>query len=508
MFILECIKKYAKAGRTAVVSDEGSLSFAELDRHSDAFAKWLLKRFSDSRAPILIYGQKELNFLPCVFGALKAGRAYVPVDFAVPPARAAQIAKDVKPDIIVDFSGAGFWPSSQDLFIADQYTLQSILNDPAPMEIPRENWISGDDIAYILFTSGSAGAPKGVPVTAANLASFYNGLLPLMEGECGVILDQVSYSFDVSCCSIYAGLSRGMTLMSIGRKLSDDIGGMLSFLRTSGLTMWVSTPSFAEICIRAASFTEDLLPDLRTFLFCGEVLTNKLCDQLSTRFPKARILNTYGPTEATVLVTAVYITPEMRRDTRPVPIGYPIEGVTLRLEDESGGEIKTDGESGELLIIGDSVGPGYKNRPDLTNERFFHDLSTGKRGYRTGDICTRENGLYYYQGRRDNQLKLYGHRIEIEDIEIGLTRLDNIAQAAVVPVMEDGRVQYLTAFILLESDDGLTSLKRSIAIKKQAAKILPAYMIPRKFIRVDTFPLNINGKVDKKDLIKRLEGAK
>ena len=511
MFVLEKIKEYAKTNYTAAVSRDGNLSFAELDRRSNAFAYWLLKRFGNSCAPVMIYGQKERDFLPCMFGALKAGCAYVPVDSAIPRGRAAEIAGDIRPDIVIDFclaeedAGTEIWREVP--FVADKDTIYSILNKPFPSEISRENWVAGEDTAYILFTSGSTGKPKGVPITAANIECFYRGILPFMGDDAGIIFDQVSYSFDVSCCSIYAGLACGKTLMSVERELSENLGAMFDFLRGSGLTMWVSTPSFAEICVRAAAFNEALLPNLQTFLFCGEVLTNKLCDELARRFPNAKILNTYGPTEATVLVSAVYITPKQRSDTRPVPIGYPIEGVTLRLEDDNGAEVKADGTPGELLIIGGSVSSGYINRLDLNTQRFFTDSETGQRGYRTGDICSREEGLYYYQGRRDNQIKLHGYRVEIEDIEIALAKAENISQAVVIPEWQDGKVQYLAAFIQLCCDDGFTSLKRTIAIKKSLAELLPAYMIPRKFIVVDCFPLNINGKVDRKELQKRLDEA-
>lgn len=197
--------------------------------------------------------------------------------------------------------------------------------------------------------------------------------------------------------------------------------------------MWVSTPSFAEVCVQSGRFTRELMPALDRFLFCGEVLTHRLCDQLADRFPAARVLNTCGLTEATVLVTAVRVTREMRRSERPIPIGFPLEGVTLRIVDGDGRAVERDEESGELLILGSSVGSGYYRRPDLTEARFFADEATGKRGYRTGDICYRKDGLYYYQGRADNQLKLHGHRIELEDIENSLARVENIARAAATP---------------------------------------------------------------------------
>lgn len=498
MFILEAIKAYAKTNRIACCNREKLLSFAELDAQSDAFAAWLLRQFGDDRTPVVIYGEKESGFLPCIYGALKAGRGYVPVDSIVPPGRAAEILAEVAPKVVVNFSG---WKLETEALILNAEELEKILSLMPEAEVSRDCWITGGIPAYILFTSGSTGKPKGVPITAANLDNFNEGLLPFLSDETeGVILNQISYSFDVSGCSIYAGLGLGMRLFSVDRAMLENIGILFAWLQNSGLTVWVSTPSFAEICVQSKAFNEKLLPCLRKFLFCGEVLTHKLCDQLAGRFPHAAIINTYGPTEATVLVSAVCVTEEMRRDERPIPIGTPVGDAELRLSDARGGTVENDGESGELLIVGDSVGPGYLGRPDLTMERFFFDEETGKRGYRTGDLCCRQNGLYYYCGRTDNQLKVGGYRIEIEDIENNLARLENISRAAVVPVWGGEKVRYLAAFLLLEHPDGLPALQRTINVKKQAARVLPAYMIPRKIYVVERFPLNTNGKVDKKAL--------
>lgn len=505
MFVLEKMRQYAHTDKIALINREESLSFGSLDARSDAFAAWLLSRFGNDRTPVVIYGHKQTDFLPCIYGALKAGRAYVPVDFSVPPDRAMEIILDIEPKVIVDFSET--LTATTEMLDADK--LSQILRTPATTELSKDSWVSGDNVVYILFTSGSTGKPKGVPITVKNLTNFYNGLLPYMpEMEGGVILNQISYSFDVSSCSLYAGLSRGMTLFTVDGEMAGDMKTLFEALQTSGLTMWASTPSFAEICVQAGAFSAQSLPALKSFLFCGEVLTHKLCDQLAERFPEAVVVNTYGPTEATVLVTAVRITDEMRQNERPIPIGYPLEEVELRIVDADGNTVEPDEEPGELLILSKSVGPGYNRRPDLTEQRFFENAATGKRGYRTGDICYRKNGLYYYQGRADNQLKLHGHRIELEDIENNLVKLPNIARAAVVPVWEGEKVQYLTAFLLLEQEDGFTPLKRSIEIKKQAAAFLPDYMIPRKLVAVESFPLNTNGKIDKKVLAEQLLAVK
>lgn len=505
MFVLKRLRELAKFDGTALINGTESLSFSEMDERSENFGRFLRTRLNGDSSPILIYGHKETDFLPCIYGSLKAGHAYVPVDISVPSERVREIIEDISPKIIVDFSRK--LTANAEIILPEDLTM--ILSSKYDVVISESDWVEGENTAYILFTSGSSGKPKGVPITAQNLESFCVGLLKFMgnPGNGGVMLNQISYSFDVSCCAVYVGMGLGMTLYTIDNAITSEPRVLFAHLRQSGLTMWVSTPSFGELCMQYGAFDCELLSSLTDFLFCGEVLTHKLCDQLFERFPDSRICNTYGPTEATVLVTAVNVTADMRADVRSIPIGYPIDGVTLRLIDGDGETVVEDKVAGELLIIGDSVGTGYYRRSELTAERFFQDKSTGKRGYRTGDICFRENGLYYYQGRIDNQLKLHGHRIELEDIEQNLSRQENIVRAVVVPVWEEEKVSYLAAFVLLTEPDGLTPLKRSVAVKKKAAETLPDYMIPRKIIAVESFPVNSNGKVDKKALSESLRGT-
>jgi len=502
LFVLDKIRQYAKTDKIALINREERLSYAELDRLSDAFATYLLRSFGDDRTPVVIYGHKETLILPCMYGALKAGRGYVPVDTTVPLDRVQQIVEDVAPKAVVDFYDLGL---QSDAEVISPSRLQDILDEYSSYDqVSRSYWISGETPAYILFTSGSTGKPKGVPITCANIENLYNELMPWMQtsSEGGVILNQISYSFDVSVVSVYMGVSRGMTLYTIDKQMLENLGDLFSYFEKSECCFWVSTPSFAEMCIPSAKFNETLLPKLEKFLFCGEILTHKLVDELFERFPKAKVINTYGPTEATVLVTAVEITEEMAKDSLQIPIGYPLPEVTFRIVDPQGNPVPS-GEQGELLIISNNVGPGYYKRPDLTEKVFFTDAS-GKRGYHTGDSCFEKNGLYYYCGRLDNQIKVNGFRVEIEDIENNMVKCGNIARAAVLPVYEDEKIAYLAAFVLLQNPDGMTSLKRSLKIKEELKEYLPSYMIPRKITALDSFPLNTNGKVDKKELKKRL----
>ena len=506
MLALQKLKEYAATDRTAIIHRGLRLSYRELDECSDTFAAFLLRQFGDDRSPVVICGNKELDFLCCALGALKSGRAYVPIEHSMPAERAGGILQAVQPKVIVDLCGLCVSLQTGEALVLDTGKTAEILSLMPQAAPGPQDWVKGQDAAYILFTSGSTGSPKGVAVAAGNLDNFCRGVLPWYPKEGGVILDQVSYSFDVSGCAVYAGLCRGMTLFSIDSRMVEEPAELFSYLKESGLTFWVSTPSFAELCVQSRDFCMETLPQLTQFLFCGEVLTHTLCDALAERFPHARVINTYGPTEATVLVTAVEVTAGIRADSRPIPIGRAIDGVTLRLQPVP----EEDPDVGQLLILGDSVSLGYWKAPALTEGAFFTDPETGLRGYRTGDLCRCEDGMYYYCGRMDNQLKLNGFRVELEDIEHNLQKLPQILRAAVVPVWQGQKVEYLAAFVLL-SDSGqqelssLSPLRRSILFKKLAAQLLPGYMIPRKFFVVDSFPLNLNGKVDKKELLRRLQ---
>lgn len=498
LFLLEALKKYALTDRTAIRYGRDALSFAELDRRSDAFAAWLLDAFGEDRTPVMIYGHKELDIPACMFGALKAGRGYVPVDTTFPKERAAQIAEEVRPRVIVDFYHMGFEAPA----VLDAAALGEIFASGGGAS--RGSWIAPEEVAYILFTSGSTGRPKGVRVTAANIASFDEGVAPwfALPGEGGVCLNEISYSFDVSVCALYYALSRGMTLYTIDRATLNDTPALFAALRESGLDLWISTPSLGELCLQSEQFCTALLPRAKKFVFCGEVMTCKLGRQMLERFPGAKVYNAYGPTEATVLVTAVEVTEALCAARASLPIGYCFSNLRCEIAGLESGGYLPDGQEGELRILGGSVSPGYWNRPELNERAFFEE--NGVRGYRTGDLCFREAGLIYYVGRLDGQVKLNGFRVELEDVESNLTKVPNVARAAVLPVRQDGKVTGLTAFVLLEKPDGLSSLKRAKQIKEALAGTLPAYMIPRKILAVDSFPLNTNGKVDKKALAARL----
>ncbi len=497
MFLLESIKRSARLGTDAVICGDSVMSYARLDERSGAFGTYLLSL--GGNAPVLIYGHKEADFLSCMYGSLKAGRAYVPIDISFPHDRLEQVIDEVGPGVIVDFTGTiggGIDPDElEDIFLRFH-----------GREPDRTSWVGPEDTCYMIFTSGSTGKPKGVPICLKNLENMFSSARVVCATEDGgVCLNSVSYSFDLSVIAVWVAVGLGMTLYTIDKKTTENFKEMFTALKKSGITLWVTTPSYAEVCVMSDDFNDSLLPDVKKFFFCGEILTNKLAAALLERFPEATVLNTYGPTEATVFVTSVEVSRQMAQSDEPLPVGRFFKSITPRIVDENGNCVP-NGEKGQLQLIGDSVSPGYFGRPDLNEKAFFDIELDGRltRGYNTGDICYMVGDMLHYCGRNDLQIKLNGFRIEIEDIEKNLMKLPSVKRAAVCPVYVDGKVDSLVAFILPQGESELPKLKRINAIKAQLGQLVPAYMIPRKFVIKDSFPTNANGKVDKKTLLASL----
>ncbi len=506
MFVLEKIAEFAKQqNRPAVVYNDKVMTYAQLEHASNAFADYLLKN-GKNKSPVVIYGHKEEEFLPCMYGALKAGRAYVPVDITFPADRLEMVLTDVAPEFFVTLRETEV-AVSQDINRLKIDDIDNIFNSYSGGAISKENWVKPEDNCYILFTSGSTGRPKGVPINRANIENLEKQLTPFCDiaADTDIITNQISFSFDVSVVSVYVGVALGKTLYTIDKAMMEAPASLYEGLEKSNLSFWVSTPSFAELCAMSDKFNQQMLPHLKRFLFCGETLTHKLVDLLMERFPDADIINTYGPTEATVLVTASKITKEMALDEKPIPIGEPLPEVEFRIVN-SEGKMLPDNEIGELLIVSDNVGHGYYLRPDLTEKVFFETESRGqiKRGYRTGDACYSHNGLYYFCGRMDFQIKLNGFRIELEDIENNMVKVENVSRAVVIPVMKEEKVEYLAAFVLSTHPVEGPKLREITRIKNELAKFVPAYMVPRKIVICDSLPTNTNGKVDRKLLASQL----
>jgi D-alanine--poly(phosphoribitol) ligase subunit 1 len=468
--------------RAAHVSGERTLTFRELVARAHALSARLRKELGDERRPIAIRGHKEGEMLVGFLGAAKAGRAYVPIDDSIPEQRAMRI---------IELSGAEavLTPARIREWSADHGDVPGCGKAPSP-----------DDPLYILFTSGSTGEPKGVVITHGNLATFLEWMRNEHSFAPGreTFLNQAPFSFDLSVMDLYLSLTTGGTLFSISKDEIAQLKKLFEALARSEITTWVSTPSFAQMCLIERRFDHTMLRSLRRFLFCGETLPRETVSQLFARFPGVEVWNTYGPTETTVATTSIRLDPEVVARYPSLPIGRPMPAAQVFVADEAGARVPA-GERGEIVIMGPNVSPGYLIPGPATRNSFF--VKNGERGYRTGDWGRETEGLLFCEGRVDGQIKLFGYRIELGDLEANIRALRGIADAAVLPVQKGDRLDSLAAFVLAQKESPHESdFERSARLKRELGERVPAYMVPRKFHFLETFPMTPNGKVDRKRL--------
>lgn len=469
--------------KAAHISDAQQITYAELAARSDALAAWLDAELGEKRCPVAILGHKEPEMLVTFLAAVKTGRPYVPIDQSTPAARV---------DRVMEVSGAGVRLTPEQV---------AGISLGAPYQAARR--VEGNDPFYVLFTSGSTGEPKGVVITLANLNHYLAWMRGAHHFEIGgeVFLNHAPFTFDLSVHDIYLALSTGGTLFSLTKETATDLRKLFETLRNSGATQWMSTPSFAQMCMIEKGFSEQMLPSARRFFFCGETLAPETAAQMLERFPNAEIWNTYGPTEATIAVTEVAVTRELIQQHNPLPIGRVMPGTSILIRGEDGQPVP-EGERGEIVIAGPNVSPGYLNRPDLTEKAFAPLGET--RAYRTGDWGRDRGGMVFCEGRMDNQIKLHGHRIELGDMESNLRALEEVADAVVLPVKKGDRVDSVAAFVVLSGPKQGSDFEQAAALKTKLGEHVPPYMIPRKFIFLESFPMNANGKADRKKLAETL----
>lgn len=272
--------------------------------------------------------------------------------------------------------------------------------------------------------------------------------------------------------------------------------------------VWVSTPSFVDMAMLSDDFSAEKMPQISHFYFDGEELTVSTAKKLRARFPKALIVNAYGPTEATVALSAVTITDDMMENLTRLPIGYTKEDSPTFIIDEEGNKLP-NGEQGEIIIAGPAVSKGYLNNPEKTAEAFF--TYDGLPAYHTGDVGSMtEEGLLLYGGRMDFQIKFNGFRIELEDVSQNLNKSQYIKSAIAVPrYNKQHKVQNLLAYVVLKEgvrEQFDKDIEITKAIKQDLQDIMMSYMMPSKFLYRETLPITPNGKIDIKAMINEVNG--
>lgn len=480
MNLLERIQLRASEAASAIahISGDQSITYGELSVRSSALACNLDSKLGDDSTPIAVLGHREPEMLIAFLGIVKSGRPYIPLDTTLPKKRIENIlsAADVR----------------LCLTPADIVVLTRAEKSQPLREIPAEHPF------YIIFTSGSTGEPKGVVISHASLSHFVSWMLSEQQFDREeVFLNQAPFSFDLSVMDTYCSLAAAATLFSISRDLVANPKALYAALGRSGITTWVSTPSFVQMCLVERTFDARMLPRLKRFLFCGETLPVQTVTRLLERFPNAQVWNTYGPTEATVATTSVRISSDLMTKYQSLPVGRPMKGTEVFVVDGRGDAVP-DGVTGEIIIAGPNVGLGYLSRPDLTKGVFFEHR--GHRAYRTGDRGRMRDKLLFFEGRLDDQVKLNGYRIELGDLENNLRQIPVVRDVAVVPIAQNGITRALAAFVITNTPSAGSEIELSATLRTLLAERLPAYMLPRRFVFVDAFPLTLNGKVDRSKL--------
>ena len=477
-------------------------TYRDLKENSDSLAAYIDFLKLEEKSPVLVFGGQEYDMLATFVALTKSGHAYIPVDQHSALERIEAILEVAEPSFIIAVGDFPLEITNIPMITLDQ--LQTIFAQKTDYQLTHS--VKGDVNYYIIFTSGTTGKPKGVQISHDNLLSFTNWMISDKEfsvPERPQMLAQPPYSFDLSVMYWAPTLALGGTLFALPKELTTDFKRLFTTINELPIGVWTSTPSFADMAMLSNDFNQETLPHLTHFYFDGEELTVKTAQKLRSRFPKARIVNAYGPTEATVALSAVAITDEMLATCKRLPIGYTKADSPTFVIDENGKALP-NGEQGEIIVSGPAVSKGYLNNPERTQVAFFE--FEGLPAYHTGDLgVMTDQGMLLYGGRMDFQIKFNGYRIELEEVSQNLNKSEYIKSAVAVPrYNKDHKVQNLLAYVVLKegvAEQFDRQLDITKAIKEDLKDIMMDYMMPSKFLYRDSLPLTPNGKIDIKGLM-------
>lgn len=503
----------------AVAGGGEQLTYGSLEADSNRLARLLAAAGCGRGDRVAILLPKQPMAIVAMLAALKADAVYVPFDPTEPPARLARLlqAADCRCALAAGPVGA---------------TLRGVLEQGLLARLPAIGWLDAgaepdagldvafrrrdiesfaatppvtmndpSDVAHILFTSGSTGMPKGVMITHASVLAF----LEWAERYFGIgagdrIAQHAPLRFDLSTFDVFGTLRAGAELRLVPSDLNLQPGRLAQFLRDSRITRWLSVPSMLGLMARFDAVAPGDFPELRDLMFAGEVLTIPTLTHWMRRLPHVRFTNLYGPTETTIASTHYTMPACPDAGAGPIPIGSPCDGEELMILDARRRPVP-DGRTGDIYICGAGLSPGYWRDPARTQLAFlgWRDARGRRlRIYRTGDRGWRDaDGLYHFVGRADAQIKSRGYRIELGEVERALQSLPAVQDGAIVAIPSSGFEGSLIccAYVAADgADPGPLALRAALAAK------LPAYMLPARWRRWQTLPVNPNGKCDRRRL--------
>ena len=508
----------ANADRTAVVAPDGSkLTYAELNDRADRVAGFLRARGVAPGDRVGFCLPKGTASLAVMLGAMKARAAYVPVDWQGPAARNRSILTDCglaalflgeeRSDVLREWTGGlpktlvrvprsatgasvtgsavdpGVWWRSGAVAFADVVAHAPLKADARTRR--------RTDVAYILYTSGSTGVPKGVTLTQENAVAFVEWCsAALGPSPADRVSSHAPFHFDLSVLDVHAALRHGATLVLIGEELGKDPKALARFIAQQRITMWYSTPSVLAMLVEFGALEMHDFSALRSVCFAGEVFPIPALRRLTRQIPDAAYFNLYGPTETNVCTFFQVPLPIPDERAQPFPIGHPCthcEGMVL---DEKREEVAR-GSEGTLWVAGPSVFRGYWNRPELDARAFLE--RHGKRWYDTGDVVREDpRDGYVFVGRKDRMVKRRGLRIELAEIEVALQRNPALREAAVIVLGDPQTGVKIRAHVSARKGSELSL----VALKRFCSAALPVAMSPDFFVIHDALPRTSTDKID------------
>lgn len=482
----------------AVSDAETTLTYRELRDRSRRAASALIGELS-SRAPVIVYLPKSADMITGFCAAMYAGRPYVPTDAAAPRGRLEKIISNLAPSaVITNGALAGNLegiPGDYKVFLIDE--LVSRGHDGAEIDSALKTVTDSDPI-YIMYTSGSTGAPKGVTIPHRGVLLFARWAERTFGWTSGtVIANQAPLYFDVSVMDVYGAMRCGGHLILTPEALFHFPNKLPEFLRDNAVTHIYWVPTVMINIANSGALDGVELPALKTIAFAGEVMPNKQLNVWRRALPGRVFANLYGPTETDVCTA--YVVDREFSDSEPLPIGSPLPDMHVLLLGEDGKAVGP-GETGEICVSGSGILLGYWNNPEQTARAFASDPDNAAyptRYYRTGDLgWWNERGELIYSGRRDGQIKLRGNRIELGEIEAAARMLPGAENVCAV---FDKPRQEIVLFV--ETAEEITMR----TARKELRGAIPAYMMPGRVVTMAQLPHNANDKIDRVYLAKWLE---
>jgi amino acid adenylation domain-containing protein len=500
----------------AIVSAGERLTFGELETASNRLANVLRAAGCQRGDRVCLLMPKGASVVVALLGVLKADAVWVPLDPSSPAARLRKVIESCECRwILAHDAGASVLDELfSDAEFAAGHSVGWLSRTPTPSRRFQPSFTAADvaavssspvacangldDAAHLLFTSGSTGVPKGVVITHRNVLHFIRWARRYFGTSPG---DRVSWHpplhFDLAIFDIFGTLGAGATLYPVPPELSLLPHRLADFIRANELTQWFSVPSVLNYMAKFDAVRQDDFPSVKRVLWCGEVLPTPTLVYWMSRMPHAAFTNLYGPTETTI-ASSYYTVPSCPTDERAdIPIGAPCPGEELLVLDEAL-QPTPPGEIGDLFIRGVGLSPGYWRDDEKTRNAFLPNplqSPPGDRIYRTGDLARLgSDGLVYYVGRADTQIKSRGYRIELGEIEAALHTLGVLRECAVVGVASNGFEG--TAICCTYVPDAPGSVTPS-KLREQLVKLVPNYMLPARWLELDVLPKNANGKIDR-----------